>query len=281
LDINIKKLREEFNKSHHIINTSDGVNLFLRAWVPTEKSNIAILIFHGITAYSGPYEMIGPQLSKIGYSVYGLDLRGHGLSDGIRGDYPSKERLVLDLGETIQFLKSKHDSLILFGHSLGVITAIIALNNFQADVDGVILLSAAREVRPGVYPKMSFAKKLKILFSSLIKPSKPIVSYQREGMLGLDDPLFNFKYTLRFMKIFSADKLIFPSELKIPVILGVGENDELFSVDAARSLFEEIPSNNKKFIILPGAKHAVFPEGAFNELTDWLTSNFKVKQEGE
>ncbi len=281
MDINIKKLREEFNKSHHIINTSDGVNLFLRAWVPTEKSNIAILIFHGITAYSGPYEMIGPQLSKIGYSVYGLDLRGHGLSDGIRGDYPSKERLVLDLGETIQFLKSKHDSLILFGHSLGVITAIIALNNFQADVDGVILLSAAREVRPGVYPKMSFAKKLKILFSSLIKPSKPIVSYQREGMLGLDDPLFNFKYTLRFMKIFSADKLIFPSELKIPVILGVGENDELFSVDAARSLFEEIPSNNKKFIILPGAKHAVFPEGAFNELTDWLTSNFKVKQEGE
>jgi pimeloyl-ACP methyl ester carboxylesterase len=128
---------------------------------------------------------------------------------------------------------------------------------------------------------MSLAKKLKILFSSVIKPSKPVVSYQREGMLGLDDPLFNFKYTLRFMKIFSADKVIFPSELKIPVIFGVGENDELFSVDAARSLFEEIPSNNKKFIILPGAKHAVFPEGAFKELTDWLTSNFKVKQEGE
>jgi hypothetical protein len=25
----------------------------------------------------------------------------------------------------------------------------------------------------------------------------------------------------------------------------------------------------------------VFPEGAFKELTDWLTSNFKVKREGE
>jgi len=281
LVVDIKKLREEFNKPHHIIKMSDGANLFLRAWVPTEKSNIAILIFHGITAYSGPYEMIGPQLSRMGYNVYGLDLRGHGLSDGIRGDYPSKERLVLDLGETIQFLKSKHKSLILFGHSLGVVTTIIALNNFQADIDGVILLSAAREVRPGVYPKMSLAKKLKILFSSLIQPSKPVVSYQREGMLGLDDPLFNFKYTLRFMKILGVDNAIFPPDLTIPVILGVGDSDELFSVDTARSLFDEIPSDNKKFIVLPGARHAVFPEGVFKELIDWLISNFKLKQEGE
>ena len=281
LVVDIKKLREEFKKPHYIIKASDGIDLFLRAWEPIKKSNIAILIFHGITAYSGPYEIMGPQFSKIGYNVYGLDLRGHGLSDGIRGDYPSKERLILDLGETIQFIKNKHKSLILFGHSLGVVSAIIALNNFKEDVNGLILLSAAREVRPNVYPKLSFVKKLKIVFSSLIKPSKPVISYQREGMLGLDDPLFNFKYTLRFMKIFSVASATFISDLTIPVILGVGENDELFSVDAARSLFEEIPSKNKKFIVLPGAKHAVFPDGAFKELIDWLTSNFELKQEGE
>jgi acylglycerol lipase len=281
LVVDVKKLREEFKKPHYIIKTSDGMDLFLRAWEPIKKSNIAILIFHGITAYSGPYEIMGPRFSKIGYNVYGLDLRGHGLSDGIRGDYPSKERLILDLGETIQFIKNKHKSLILFGHSLGVVSAIIALNNFKEDVDGLILLSAAREVRPGVYPKMSFIKKLKIVFNSLIRPSRPVVSYQREGMLGLDDPLFNFKYTLRFMKIFSVASATISSNLTIPVILGVGENDELFSVEAARSLFDEIPSKNKKFIVLPGAKHAIFPDGAFKELIDWLTSNFELKQEGE
>ena len=119
------------------------------------------------------------------------------------------------------------------------------------------------------------------LKKTIIRPNKPVVSYQREGMIGLDDPLFNFKYTLRFMKILGVGSVTFPSVLPIPVLLGVGENDELFSVDAARSLFEEIPSKNKNFVVLPGAKHAVFPEGAFKELTDWLTSNFKVKQEGE
>ena len=189
MEINVKKLREEFKEEHEIIETSDGMKLFLRAWMPNKKSNIAILILHGITAYSGSYELIGTQLSNVGYTVYGLDLRGHGLSDGNRGDYSSKERLILDLGEAINIIKGKYELLILLGHSLGVITALIASNNHLENIDGLILLSAARTVRPGIYPKMPFAKKLKTLFSSIIKPSKPVISYHRDGMLGLDDPL--------------------------------------------------------------------------------------------
>ena len=120
------------------------------------------------------------------------------------------------------------------------------------------------------------AKKLKILFSSILKPSKAVISYKRDGMLGLDDPLFNFKYTLRFMKIFKADDIVFPPNLNIPCLVGIGENDELFATESARSFFEEIPSNNKKFIILPGAKHAVFPDGSWAEIIDWLVSKFQI-----
>jgi len=276
MEINIKKIREDFKEDHQIIETSDGKILFLRAWMPKKKSDTAILILHGITAYSGPYDLIGNQLSNAGYAVYGLDLRGHGLSDGIRGDYPSKERLILDLGETINFVKSKHEKLILLGHSLGVLTALIASANYLESINGLILLSAARTFRPGIYPKMKFAQKLKILFSSIIKPSKAVISYQRDGMLGLDDPLFNFKYTLRFMKILNANDIAFPPNLNIPILHGVGENDELFSVESARAFFDEIPSENKKFIILPGARHAVFPDGSLNEITDWLIKNFKI-----
>ncbi len=277
MEINVKNLREEFDGLHHAIETSDGINLFLRAWMPNKKSNIAILILHGITAYSGSYDLIGTQLSNVGYAVYGLDLRGHGLSDGNRGDYSSKERLILDLGETVNFIKKKHELLILLGHSLGVITAVIASNNYLENIDGLILLSAARVVRPGIYPEMPFTKKLKILFSSIIKPSKPVISYHRDGMLGLDDPLYNFNYTLRFMKIYKVDDVVFPLNLNIPILLGIGEHDELFTIESARSFFDEIPAKNKKFIILPGAKHAVFPDGSWAEIFDWLISNFKIK----
>jgi len=274
----ILKLREEFKDPHHLISTSDGIILFLRVWEPSKHSNIAIVIFHGITAYSGPYQMFGEALSQIGYTVYGLDLRGHGLSDGFRGDYPSKERFIEDIGETLTFLTKRHDQLIIMGHSLGVLSAIMISNFYLDQINGLILLSAARTVRPGVYAKMSTPTKLKILFSSILKPSKPVISYYRDGIMGLDDPLFNFKYTLRFMKIFSPEKVAFPEKLNIPVVLGIGEHDELFTIEAAQAFFEEIPSDDKKFIIMPGAKHAELPEESWKELIDWLISKFKLGQ---
>jgi acylglycerol lipase len=273
--VDIKKLRQEFKNPHYFVSTSDDKILFLRAWIPQEQTDTAILIFHGVTAHSGPYTMIGKALSHLGYAVYGLDLRGHGLSDGNRGDYPSKERFIQDIGETISFVKKLHKRLLILGHSLGVMSAIYATNYFLDAIDGLILLSGARSIRPGVYSKVSFLKKLKILISSLIKPGKPVISYQREGMTGLDDPLYNFKYTLRFMKIFNLEKVRFQKQLSIPVLLGIGESDELFTIESARSLYDEIPSDNKKFIVLPGAKHAEFPENSWDELIAWLTSNFK------
>ncbi len=276
MGIDLVKLREDFKDPHYLVSTSDGKELFLRVWEPENPSKIAILILHGITAYSGPYEMLGVPLSKIGYTVYGLDMRGHGLSDGIRGDYPSDERLVKDLGESILFLKEKHPTLILLGHSIGALTALIASSFYLKEISGLILISAAREVRPGVYKKMSISTKLKILLSSIIKPSKPIISYYRDGMTGLNDPLYNFKYTLRFMKILNVKKLNIPDKFEIPIALGIGEHDEIFSVESARSFFDEIPSENKRFIVLPGAKHAEFPEGSWSELINWLSSTFKL-----
>ena len=273
--VDIKKYRQEFKDPHYFVSTSDDKILFLRAWVPQEETDIAILIFHGITAHSGPYAMIGEALLKFGFAVYGLDLRGHGLSDGNRGDYPSKERFIQDIGETIAFVKKMHKRLLILGHSLGVMTAIYASNNFLKDIDGLILLSGARTIRTGVYIKTPILKKLKILFSSIFRPSKPVISYQREGMTGLDDPLYNFSFTLRFMKIFNLNKVNFPGHLDIPVLLGIGENDELFTVESARSLFDEIPSGNKKFIILSGAKHAEFPPDSWKELIEWLNSTFE------
>ena len=133
--IDIKKLREDFKEPFDLVNTSDGITLFLRKWEPPSASNKAILILHGITAYSGPYDLFGNAISKTGFNAFGLDLRGHGLSEGIRGDYPSKERLINDLVETISYLKKQFSTLLLFGHSLGVLTALFAKMNSDEKID--------------------------------------------------------------------------------------------------------------------------------------------------
>ncbi|MHA2247553.1 MAG: alpha/beta hydrolase [Candidatus Hodarchaeales archaeon] len=278
MKIQVSKLREEIDSPHHLITTSDDKVLFLRTWFPKiSPKNKAILIFHGITAHSEPYEMIADPLSQEGYSVFGLDLRGHGLSDGNRGDYPSKERFARDLCETIAYVKKKVPVVILLGHSLGVLSAITALNHCLEDIDGLILSSLARTVKPGVYPPISIGKKLKILFSSIFFPRRPVISYYREGMLGLDDPLFNFNYTLRFMKISGVSNpndVKFPNKLNFPIFYSIGEQDELFEVESCKNLFAEIPCENKEFFVIQGAKHAEFPEGSWIRLVAWLNENF-------
>ncbi|MFX1506605.1 MAG: alpha/beta fold hydrolase [Promethearchaeota archaeon] len=275
MNFQVNTLRNEFDDPHHLIKTSDGNVLFLRAWEPKSTSkNIAILIFHGITAHSGPYVMVAKPLSLEGYSIYGLDLRGHGLSDGIRGDYPSKERLMKDLCETIAFVKQRVSNVILLGHSLGVLSALFSINHCVEDISGLILLSAARTFRPGVYPTISILEKLKILMNSILFPSKPVVSYYRDGMQGIDDPLFNFKYTFRFMKIFRSKNLTISEKLNFPVFVGLGEHDELFTIEAGKALHDEIPCHDKEFYVFPGAKHAEFPEGSMDRITTWLKNKF-------
>ncbi|MGY5877076.1 MAG: alpha/beta fold hydrolase [Candidatus Thorarchaeota archaeon] len=276
MSIHVEELREKLTEPYHLLETSDGVKLFLRIWSPPpqENNDIAILIFHGITAHSGPYSFLGEPISKYGFTIYGLDLRGHGLSDGNRGDSPGRERFVKDLCETISYLKKKHTKVILLGHSLGVYSSVTAMNYCLDKIDGAILLSAGRTISHGAMNQPSAMTKLKILFSSIFTPSKPVVEYRREGMVGLDDPLFTFNYTLRFIRMLDFEGMGFPQSLSFPVFVSVGENDELFSVESVRGLFDLVPAENKEFSVIANAKHAVFPEGSWNGVLDWLKQKY-------
>ena len=97
-----------------------------------------------------------------------MDLRGHGLSDGKRGDYPSKERFVKDLSETVALVKSQSKKLVLLGHSLGVLSTVVAARSCPKSVDGIIILSAARKLRKRSYARPSAAATLKTLFGVTI-----------------------------------------------------------------------------------------------------------------
>ncbi len=280
MDIDVVKLRAEFDKPHNLVQTSDGKTLFLRKWMPSIASKTAILIFHGITAYSGPYDSLGSPLADAGYSVYGLDLRGHGLSDGVRGDYPSKERLQNDICETIAFVKDQgFTGVILLGSSLGNIVALEGLDRCPEHISGLILLSVGRSITPGAYPKMSTGEKLKTIGKMIFAYRRPVMEYKREGIIGKDDPLFNFKYSPRFLNILNAqrfmDKYRFPDRMDFPVFVGVGESDEIFSIESARAFFDEVTSENKEFQVIPGAKHASTHALCSPVVTDWLKKNFE------
>ena len=289
--------RASFSGPHELVNTSDGKTLFVWRWDAKKGPFASILIIHGITGYGGPYgQMVAEQLADAGFDVYGLDLRGHGLSDGRRGDYPSEERLGKDLSETVTHVRGKSGKLVLMGHSLGVLPAVVAVKNSPGDVDGLILLSAGRRVKPGVYSKPSTGALLKTLLGVAILHGIPVMEYHREGMVGLNDPLFTFKYSTRFYSviygvsalavsrmlrsgIIDSPNLKFDGKLRVPLFLGVGDHDELFSPESARELFDEINCDDKKLVVFPNASHAVFPRDGWGPLVDWLDERFRAEKQ--
>lgn len=273
------QMREQFTEPHQVFTTTDGETLFMRRWNPEiadpQKQDIAVLIFHGITAHSGPYKMMGEPFSKAGYTTFGLDYRGHGLSGGNRADYPSKERRIADLVEAVHFVKGLGFArVVVLGHSLGVASAIYVGKAIPDEIAGLILLSGAYEGKNRKAAQLSLFEKAKILSTSIFRPSVQVVEYFREGMTGLDDPLFNFKYTLRFLTILDMQELHLPQDLNIPVLVGVGDKDELFDVEKVRALYDQVPGDKKEFVLLKDAYHAKFPAESWQELIAWLDKNF-------
>jgi alpha-beta hydrolase superfamily lysophospholipase len=288
----VASLRAGFDGPHDLVPASDGKTLFIRRWDGRADSPVSVLILHGITAYSQPYgPMVAEQLAGAGFNVFGLDLRGHGLSDGRRGDYPSEDRLVKDLTETLSFVKSKSRKLVVLGHSLGALSAIIAVNNRPEDIDGLVLLSAARKIRTGVYVKPKAGAVLRTLIGVAILRGSPVIDYRREGMVGIDDPLFNFKYSARFYSVLygigalsvtrmfrtgliDSPNLKFNQKLRVPLLMGVGDQDELFAPEAVKEFCDEIDCDDKGFFVAKGARHAVWPKDVWEPLTSWLGKKF-------
>jgi acylglycerol lipase len=275
-------LRENLKSPYETFTTSDGETLFLRRWNPDTinelKKDMAVLIFHGITAHSGAYDMAGKPFSKAGYTTFGFDLRGYGLSGGNRGDAKGKEQWISDMTEAVAKVKSLgFPKVIIMGHSLGVASAIYTAKAIPNELTGLILLSGAYEGKPkpeGSADELSLFKKARIIASSVFRPSFPVVEYYRKGMTGTGDPLFNFKYTLRFMTMMDKSELHLPESLQIPVLVSVGDKDELFDVDKVKDLYDAVPSKKKEFIVLKDTYHAKFPDQSWAILVDWMDRSF-------
>lgn len=272
-------LRAEYTGPHNLLKTSDGLTLFLRRWNPPQidsaKKDIAVLIFPGFTAYSGPYSMAADPISAGGYTTFGLDYRGHGLSDGNRGDSPSKNRWIGDLAETVRYIKGLgFTKVIVLGHSLGVAFAMVAADTVPNEIAGLVLLSGAYEGRKGLSKPLSLFDKARILSSAIFRPSYPAVEYYRKGMVVTSDTLFNFRYTPRFLTMMDVKTLRLPKDMNIPVLVGVGDKDELFEVDKVKDFYNLIPGNKKEFFIMKNATHAKIPLESWEEVVAWLDKTY-------
>ncbi len=99
---------------------ADDAKLLIRHW-PVSQPKAVMSLVHGLGEHSGRYESLVPSLNAEGIAVVGIDLRGHGQSDGKRGvstDYALLHGDVKTLLDETKKLYAQTPH-ILYGHSLG------------------------------------------------------------------------------------------------------------------------------------------------------------------
>ena len=69
-------------------------------------------------------------------------------------------------------------------------------------------------------------------------------------------------------------KLRLPKDLNIPVLVGVGDKDELFEIDKVKEFYNLIPSTKKEFFIMKNATHTKIPVESWQEIVTWLTKTY-------
>jgi alpha-beta hydrolase superfamily lysophospholipase len=82
-----------------------GLRIFLRSWRPEANPRSIVVICHGVNSHGGQYVWAAEQFVKGGFTVYALDLRGRGKSEGERFYLENVAEYVGDVSGAVKIAK--------------------------------------------------------------------------------------------------------------------------------------------------------------------------------
>ncbi len=272
---------------------SGGHRLWSGVWHPApsdQPDRGTVLVAHGFGEYLDRYGHIIRALTSHGYTVVGLDHRGHGRSEGPRArigrfdDFVADLDLVVTMAREVAARRSVTPRQpFLFGHSMGGLIAtryVLALPD-QAALSGLILSSPALRLNPDLSgPALRLTGLL-----ARVAPTLPV--RRSSGGLSSDpaigrrwaaDPLLNHAPTTAQMawQLAAAARSVRPhlGEIALPLLLFYGEADTVVDPAGSRFLAERASSADLTVRPWAGLLHETFnePDGAtvIAEMVAWL-----------
>ncbi len=261
------------------VETDDGLLLNFYHW-PNEQAKAALVISHGWSEHAGRYQALADWLVAQGYSVYALDHRGHGQSEGKRGHVRRWSDYVRDLEHLRKTVREECQYLL--GHSMGGMISLHHLLEYPERFKGIVLSGPAADVSIAV-PWFTRA------FGNTMSWFLPRLSLKHEvdaGVVCSDpevvaayaaDPFNHGKVTARwFTEYLSAVKRLKENACQIttPLAIWHGAGDELVEPWVSEHLFERLSLSDKQRIIVPNTLHEILLEPSWQEtakeMKNWL-----------
>ena len=264
----------------------ENLNLYYQCWLPDGDARAILLVVHGLFEHSGRYTNLVNYFVPKGYAVYGLDHRGHGKSEGLRGYVEKFSHYLEDLQTFVSIVRSEHgdSKIFLTGHSIGGTIATAYTIDHQHELTGLILSGASLMVASNVSPILTAL----VPMASLLLPKLGITTIdaatisQDQAVVDayLNDPLV---YKGRVRARLGAELIRTYQQLRqriswinLPVLIMHGTADRLCEPDGSQMLYEQVSSEDKTLKLYQDFYHEIFNEpGREQVLADietWLAT---------
>lgn len=267
------------------LTTSDGLHLYTEYHLPQGASRAAVLIVHGYGEHSGRYQHVIEKLVQHGYAVYALDHRGHGKSGGERAYCDTSEQFVNDLKLYFDHVKAAQPGKKLFvvGHSMGGLISLAFAERYQKEFDGLIVSGSPVNADANVSPVLIAVGKV----LNRVAPKLHLLDTGKPGILSSDpeidiawgkDPLTNKKpMRVRLgveLNRLAQDVRAHLPDLKLPVLILHGADDELVNPSGSQVAYEQAGSQDKTLKRYAGMRHEILNEVdkaiVLTDIVDWL-----------
>ncbi|MCM2373584.1 alpha/beta hydrolase [Aporhodopirellula aestuarii] len=242
-----------------------------------------VVIVHGLGEHSGWYAELADQLSAVGMASLAYDQHGHGKSPGRRGDAPTLQTLVDDIGVAVASAQENwpEAEVVLLGHSMGghlVLRYLMQQSGTtvrHAIVTNPMILPKNPPTKPQAFAAWLTSKVIpRVRFSADIEPTELTTDTEMLRELA-NDPLTHEQLSIGIggALMSSGHELRErASEISQETLFLLGGQDTLCDEDSTQRMIEAMPSATR--VVFEDAKHSLLIEEqrelVYEAMLDWF-----------
>jgi alpha-beta hydrolase superfamily lysophospholipase len=268
----------------HQLSAADGTLLHVTDYLlPMAEVRGSVVLMHGLGEHSGRYRHIAEFFNRCGLSARCFDHRGHGRSQGPRGDVINGDPMVQDAEIVIDDFAARFaDPPFLFGHSMGGLFAARFALSQLSPLRGLILSSPALAVRLSPFQQRLLAIMHAIAPRVRVPNGLPIgyLSHDAKVVSAYKaDPLVHGKISARLMRSMLSSMeycRLHAAALAVPALMMIAGDDHLVDAEGSKRFFAQLPAGMAQLHVYDGFYHEIFNEvevqRPFADLGSWLAA---------
>ena len=237
------------NEEQQSLASRDGTKLNALVWTPEQSAERTLIITHGLAEHMGRYGHVAAALVDARWRVIGLELRGHGGSEGKRGHVDSWSQYVEDLQAAVDFADGP---CWIMGHSMGGLVVLDMLcAGEQSAIKGAVLTNPLVGVLVEAPAwKLALAGVLSVVLPrvSLDNELDPTLISRDEAVVKAyvaDDKVFRTITPRWYTQMRAAMERVNAgvARCKTPLLMVTSDQDKICSHQAARELMTRYGEN--------------------------------------